>query len=236
MTLGKVLLTACTLSIIYSCSNNCNEESIGLGDYGFHLSYRHVPTDTLQALGNDYSPNVIDTACADLRIRVMSSLKDAVGYKTPQHYYLNGVKTIEREITSFLDPKGDKYNGMMPIPVSYTTEGCKSINIILYNKDDNYISNITEDARFYYVNDPYDRSEDGCNIIISADRILVGKIEPGTTIKEYLSFHPMVFAEAHFIFPNLKKDTFTEGNYVIIDIELINGRKLTTCSTNRSRF
>ena len=158
MTLGKVLLTACTLSIIYSCSNNCNEESIGLGDYGFHLSYRHVPTDTLQALGNDYSPNVIDTACADLRIRVMSSLKDAVGYKTPQHYYLNGVKTIEREITSFLDPKGDKYNGMMPIPVSYTTDIDKLESVLEKLKPEiSKIENVKKEAELLGVTKMADR-------------------------------------------------------------------------------
>lgn len=46
------------------------------------------------------------------------------------------------------------------------------------------------------------------------------------TIADYLALHPMVFPDAHFVFPSLDKDIFAKGYYIRCEVELGNGKKL----------
>lgn len=121
----------------------------------------------------------------------------------------------------------------MPVPVEYRTKTCKDIRIGLYDKNGLFISDITENARFHYVIGPNSREEDAMNLLISSDRKLLGRIKLGTTIKEYLSYHPMIFAEAHFIFDGVEKGGFSNGNYAAIEIELGDGTILKANSVLR---
>lgn len=222
ITIGRICALLFAIFAIESCDS---QENAGFGDVGYHLAYRHVPAETLTLL-------VDNNQAAELHLFVLSSLKDSIGYNTPQHYYLQGEASIEKQIATFLDPEGCKYKGDMPIEVCYTTEECSGISIFLYDENRNFVSDITNKAQFSFCRDQYDASEIGCNLVIDKDCHLVGRVLPGLTIQEYMDYHPMLFAEARFLFPNLDKDVFSNGKYAVVEIELANGTKLVTCHDN----
>lgn len=232
MTSGRIFIYLFTAILVMSCSG---ENDTIVGNHGWHLNYIHRPAESLIAYHNDYSPNIIDTTCADLHIFVTSALKVQPGYSTPHHYSIDGDKAIELQLANFLDPDNDKYTGDVPIHVEYRTEACKSIRITMYDKNGSFISDITDQARFFYVSNPNSHSEVGENIIINSEKKLLGKIKIGTTIKEYLSDNPLVFAEAHFIFDGIDKESFSNGNYAKVEIELSNGIILTSSSSIRGK-
>lgn len=232
ITLGRIFIYLFTAILVMSCNS---ENDTIVGNHGYNLTYIHRPSESLIAYQNDYSPNIIDTTCADLHIYVTSSLREQPGHSTLQYYSIDGDKAIELQITDFLDPNNDKYTGDVPIPVEYRTETCKSIRIAMYDKDGSFIYDITDQARFFYANDANDHSEAGQNIIINSEKKLLGKINIGTTIEEYLSYNPFVFAEAHFIFDGINKESFSNENYAKIEIELSNGSILTTYSSIREK-
>ncbi|NMA73041.1 MAG: hypothetical protein GX963_02530 [Bacteroidales bacterium] len=231
MNVGRIFIYLFTAILVMSCSG---ENDPIVRNHGYQLNYIHRPAESLIAYQNDYPPNTIDTAWADLQIFVTSALREQPGY-TPQRYSIDGDKAIELQLANFLDPDNDKYTGDMPIPVEYRTEACKSIRITMYDKNGSFLSDITDQARFFYVNDPNDHSEVGQNIIINSEKKLLGKIKIGTTIKEYLSNNPLVFAEAHFIFDGIDKESFSNGNYTKVEIELSNGIILTSFSSTRGK-
>ena len=232
ITLGRIFIYLFTAILVMSCNS---ENDTIVGNHGYHLSFIHRPSENLIAYQNDYSPNIIESTFADLHVYVTSFLKEQPGYSMPQYYSIDGDKAIELQIENFFDPNNDKYTGDVPIPVEYRTQACKSIHITMYDKNDSFISDITDRARFFYANDPSDHSEIGQNIIVNSDKKLLGKIKIATTIKEYLSDNPFVFAEAHFIFEGVDKESFSNGNYVKVEIELSNGSILTSCSSIREK-
>lgn len=224
MTSGRLWVFLILVLSLISCNH---EEKTQLGDYGNCLVFVHRPSESIIARANDYTPNTVDTACADLHVYVMSSLKELSGYQTPQYYSIKGDENIEQQIKAFLDPSNDIFSGDYPVIVEYRTELCKNICLKLYSSDNILLSDITDKAQFYYVRDPWDVSEVVQNILVNSEKKLLGRVKLGTTISEYLSYHPMIFAEAHFIFPDLEKETFDKGNYVKIEIELENNTILT---------
>ena len=143
MNVGRIFIYLFTAILVMSCSG---ENDTIVGNHGYHLTYIHRPSESLIAYQNDYSPNIIDTTCADLHVYVTSSLREQPGYSTPQHYSIDGDKAIEVLLANFLDPNNDKYTGDVPIPVEYRTETCKSIRITMYDKNGSFISDITESA------------------------------------------------------------------------------------------
>lgn len=228
MTLGKKNSFFLFCFIFVCCSESENDKmSVS------NITFAHRPSESIIALANDYTPYTIDTICADLHVFVMSALKEQSGYNWPEYYYTNGDKDIEQQIDKYLAPELRDYWGELSLIVEYRTEVCNSIRLTLYNSDGVCLSDITEKAQFY-ANAPYDWSEKVQNLLVNSKKKLLGKIKLGTTISEYLSYHPMVFAEAHFIFPDLKKETFDNGNYVKVEIELANNTILTGV-TNASK-
>lgn len=211
----------CLLILLIVLINSCSSEELIDEDRGYGLEYCHVSTDTLFIKRNCYWGDDVDLSISDLQIIVSS--KYEVG---SSNYYLEGDYDIEKQLANFIDPDGTKYNGFLPVPVKYTTEVCKSIRITLYDKDDTFIDDLTNRARFYYLYGPYAKEEDGGNLLIDSNKKLLGRIKHGTTIKEYLSYKPMLFGEAHFIFEGFAKDAFNNDTYVIVEIELENGKIL----------
>lgn len=204
-----VLIIACFLM---SCGH------VPVGEKGWFLEFKHIPTESLRVVANDYISPSIDLPYADLRVRIMASTSSGQeGDKNPNKY------KIEKLFSQFLDPNGNEYNGGMPLFVEYTTEECISISIDLYDTNHNLVGDITDKAQFYYIWDQYEK---GYNFFLNADCTLVGKIEIGMTIADYLALHPMVFPDAHFVFPSLDKDIFAKGYYIRCEVELGNGKKL----------
>ena len=227
MTLRKFFYFGLVSIVLSSCSSKVEIEE----DRGYHLYFLHSLPEQIRSFENRYSENDVDASCADLFVYVISLERASIGYTTPQPYYIDGDKGIEQQIRDYLDPNGDKYNGTMPIPVFYNTEGCKQIHISLYDKDDTFLSDLTELARFHYVTGASSSSDEvGMNLLIDTSKKLLGKIAIGTTIQEYLAYNPMVFALAHFIFPDLSKAAFDNGNYVKVEIELNDGTIISGCS------
>lgn len=234
MTLGKFVLCTLCAFMIASCSNNDGDDLIG--DYGYHLHFEHVPAETLIAHDNIIQhaclPNYFQYYCVHLIVQ-SSLIDDPFGSNIPQHYYLEGIPFIEKQLAAFIDPDDAEYHGSMPVVVKYTTVECLDITIGLYNRDKNLVADITDETQFSLCYGEYSVNESASNIIINKDCQVIGKIEIGTTIKQYLEFHPMLFAEAVLMFPTLDENAFGNGNYVVVEIELANGTKL-TASTDES--
>lgn len=213
----KILLML--LPLITACSNDKEE----LGDYGWFLNYVHRASEQIFVNENVYSSDDVSSEWADILVRVTDSQESGKVTQTTDPY-------IEQQIQDFIDPNHE-YRGDMPIVVEYRTEECKSIRIGLYDKADKLLSDLTNQARFSYVYSQYDMKEVGANLLISSDRVLIGRIQDEMTIKEYLSYHPMVFAEAHFFLQGLKRTELEDGNYVKVEVVLGNGKKLEATSS-----
>lgn len=86
------------------------------------------------------------------------------------------------------------------------------------------ITDITDFARFDYFWNGYDYTD---RLLINSDKEFLGKIAPGMTIGEYLTYKPMIFPRARFVFPDKPKDYFN-GHTITIDIQLIGGKTLSS--------
>lgn len=231
MTLDKLFIYLATPLFMLSCSGESEINPLSpIVDHGSGLSYLRWPAERLIAYQNECSNSNIDTTCADLLVYVTWDEMRSSGYPySLESYSLKGDKAMEQQITDFLDPNHDLYNGVVPIAIMYCTDTCKSIRMTMYDKNGSFISDITDKARFYYVEN---KREVG-TLLFNSDKKLLGKIKIGTTIKEYLSYKPLVFAVAHFIFDGIDKVSFSNGNYAKVEIELSNGTTLTTTSLMR---
>lgn len=208
------------LPLVTACNNDKEEN---LEDCGFHFSYVNRSSEQVIVKENSYSSSDTSTEWADLLVIVTDSLKSGKAKNIAD-------TRIEQQKEALIDPYHN-FNGDMPIVVEYRTEECKSIRIELYDKANRLLSDLTDQARFSYVYSQYDIEELGANLLISSDRILIGKIKDGMTIKEYLSYHPMIFAKAHFILQGLKRTELENGNYIKVEAELDNGEKLEATSS-----
>ena len=213
--------------ILVSCSKT-NDRVVG--DYGYYLLFKHRPAERIIVIDDTDIQHSNNLSCLELHALVTSEFCEQFGYNIPQPYYIESDKGIEQQIKDYLDPNGNKYNGSMPVIVEYRTEGCKQIHISMYDKDDAFLSDLTDMARFHYVTGTASWDEDGMNLLIDTSKKLLGKIAIGSTIQEYLTYNPMIFAEARFIFPELDKTALEDGSYLLIEIELNDGRFLTANS------
>lgn len=214
----KSLLYAIVTSIVLSCAGNDDGE---IGDKGYFIYFRHRPAEDMLAYSN-YYPSEVDTTCADLMVFVTSSFKELPTYPTPQRYETEGDAELEGQMKELLDPKHELV-GAMPIIVEYRTDVCKSVRFWLHEQDANAVTEITDDACFYYQGTPYEWIDMYGGVLINSKKEVVGKIPLGMTIREYLAVEPMVFGEAHFLFPHVEKSRLSKGNYVEVEIELDNG-------------
>lgn len=220
---GRAFLFLFTTMVVLSCNDSEKSFKWSGGD---GLYFIHRPAENVYAYENDLDADTV-IPCADLRIVVTSSLKEVPGYSTPQLYTIEGDKEIEQQIREFLDPDGVLYpSGMASTVIEYRTEVCNSIRITLHDKNNVFISDITDKARFYFSGWRYEEVSYFDRLLISSDKKLIGTIEIGSTISDYLSHHPMVFPQAHFFFPELDKKIFDNGNYVKVEIELGNDTTL----------
>lgn len=208
----------CLLSLTVSCREN--EELI---KEGYRLVYICRPAEELISYNNDscyYDGNLRNT---DLHLFVTSSLKENPFYRDLKRYTIDGDPSIEDQISNLIDPE-KKYTGITPKIIEYRTEPCSAIRISMYDANNNFISDITEQAHF--VSTLYYPENYNNTMLISSSKQLIGTIKDGMTISEYLENKPMIFAEAFFVFDNLDRDLLLEGYYLKTEIELTNGTVL----------
>lgn len=222
MTSDRIIICLIAMLALISCHKNDNEDT-HLGDRGYYLTYVNGGATHINAVQNAYAQNTIDTTCADLLIYVFGDQEN--------DGHFTGDKAIEEQLDQFFEPLKHEYNGTYPIHVEYRTEVCKSIKIELYDKEGNYVSDITSKAHFYTVFGQHYVEEAGANLLINSQKKFLGKIPIGTTIQQYLSYEPMIFSYAHFIFDDIDKSIFDNGYYVQTEIKLSNGKILKAKST-----
>lgn len=221
MTLDKLAYFFTISFLLSSCSN---EEKALQGDYGCYLLFIHRSPEQVIIPLDEYDSKL--APCAELKAYVHCSDKEQPESSYIHDHALAPDWKIERQLSDFLDPNHDIYTGTLPLYVEYRTEVCQSINISLYAANDSLIEDITDQARFYYVRGEESLSESVHNLLIDSTGTLLGYIGIGTTIQDYLSYHPMIFPEARWIFPTMDKDAFSQGNYVKVTIDLENGSQL----------
>lgn len=227
--LGKIILCLFAIFAFTECDK---DENTLIGDKGEHLHFYHVAPEMAVASCNDYW---VKDGSLTIQVFLMSELREEPSYSTPQHHALPADADIEKKISLFLDPKGTLFNGDVPVTVDYTTEECESITISLFDKEDNLLSDETESARFFYENIATN-GEQLRNILINSDKEVLGYIPLNATIKEYLSYRPMVFASARFNFPNLKDTALDGDNYMLFEITLTNGTTLLAKATEPQKL
>lgn len=222
MTFGRVLflLLLCSTTII-SCKEDENKNLIG-GDLGLRLLFEHSYAGAIEA--------VFEQPDTEEQLQALKVFIAPLDYSDESQTRKPADVVIEEQLRRYYDPKGNIYTGTIPIVIRYRTEICKSIKLSLFDKNDTFLFDITDEARF----------SDKCFIyrefpicfLFNSQKKLLGKIENGMTINEYLSYDPLIFTETHFVFPGLDKTIF-EGNYVKIEIEFEEGKILTTkCGNN----
>lgn len=223
ITLGRFVTFSIIFMAITSCGNS--EDVMVQGNYGPSLYFAHRPPEQIIIKDDHYLPISADLFCADLHLFVTSEFRKEFAGSSLVPYRIEGDEWIEQQIRDYLDPTGEKYNGSMPIFIEYTTEGCKRIRITIHDKDEKLLSDITDQACFYYVG--YTDEGKELNLLINTSKKLLGNIPIGMTIQEYLAQKPMVFTEARFIFPGVEKDALENGNYLRVEIELDGGKIIT---------
>ncbi len=228
MTLGKIILCCSLVLALTGCSNN--DDNMEIGNNGYHLCYSCRPSEELISYQNDTRKYKVDIYNIDLHLYVTSSLQENSSYPDPQRYTIKGDTGIEGQLKELLDPYKE-YKGLMPVNVEYRTEPCKNIRISLYDKDNIFVSDLTEQAHFFTKSDELEKRVD---VLINSSKKVLGFIKDGTTIKEYLDCNPMVFAEAYFVFDNFDRNKLLNGYYIKTEIELYNGTKLISNSLLRN--
>lgn len=231
MTLGRAsIIFLLTLGVFVSCNKKQPQIIAPGANQGYRLSFYHSPCDTVTLISNSYfAESVANLECPDLSIRVVcyESLLDSA----LKQYYSKGNEVIETNIRDFIRKEtGEDYDGMIPNRIQYRTEACSDMHISIYDSNDHFISDVTDIAQFHYIYDKDDPEDWIYNLLISSKDYTVSKISIGTSIKDYLSFNPLIFGEAHFIFPGLDKQKFYEGYYFKIEISLENGKVITGTS------
>lgn len=228
---GKKIILLCCLALgaIISCNDKTDpkEDDIAPGEnMGRALLFSHSPSDTILLNVNCYyAKPEINMDCLDLEVIPVAFewLEDSA----PKQYYSPADKEIESMLSAFIrKTTGDEFEGDYPLWTEYRTEACTDIKIEMYNNDDLLISDITDKARFHYIYSCYAGEEDSANILITEDRKRILKIPIGTTIQEYLSFNPLLFAHAHFVFPEIDKNVLETGCHFKVYIQLKDGRLL----------
>jgi hypothetical protein len=225
ITISGRILTYLLIAVTIASCHKDEDMDYPLNSRADGLYFIHRPSQVACAYANDDSHDTI--TCLNIRVLVTSSLNNSATYDPLQVYVTEGDKSIEEQIRKFLDPNGSKSGGMGGDIIEYRTEICHSIHITLYDKDQKFLSDITDMARFYYQEMAF-KEDEQCRILINSDRKVLGAIKIGSTISEYLSYKPMIFAMANFIFPGIERDTIKNGNYAKIEIELENGTTLVT--------
>lgn len=227
MTLIKTILPYCLISL---CLMSCAQDEAIDWDKGHFLYFSKSPSDTLLARTNCYlAEPEANLNCPDLLISTVAY--EALEDFDIKQYYSAADKDIEQKISSYItEATGKEFDGCMPLKVEYRDETCTSITIELYDRNDQLISDVTDLARFHYVYSEYAVEEDVANLLLTSNGQDIRKIAIGSTINEYLSFNPIVFANAHFVFPGLEKSSFENGNYLKVRILLGNGQVLTSVS------
>ncbi len=222
---GRALICLVIAFAIASCHRD-EEENYPLNSRSEGLHFIHRPSQVVCIIANDDNKDTI--TCPNIRVFVTSSLHNSPKFDPLQVYETEGDKSIEEQIRKYFDSDATRYiSGMGGDVIEYRTDICHSIHITLYDKNHKFISDITDDARFYYQETTSQGKEDEYNrLLINSDRKVIGVIKIGSTISEYLSYKPMIFAIANFIFPNLPRNTLENGNYAKIEIELEKSRKL----------
>ena len=220
---NKSILSVAVFSVLafYSCQSDYDEE---LGDEGFRLVFIHRPSEVMKVFNLDET----DENSFGVLVSVTSTLKEHIGDTKPRVYSIDGDQTIERQVKEFLDPDHTEFVGSIPVPIEYRTEVCKTLRILLIDENEDSVEDITSFARFHHVDGPIDWLDVGGGLIVNSNKVLLGRIPIGTTIEDYLAYRPMVFASAHFIISGVNKDNFIHDCYVRIEIELDNGKILTT--------
>lgn len=218
-------LSLCAIASLSSTSCDNDDNEFVIGDKGCYLLFQHCPADSVRTAANTYAEGEINADCLDMIVLVVNKLHKHNWNDLYQPYYLAANKGIEQQLSTFLDPNGE-YNGNVPIHFDYTTKVCKSITIKMYDKDKNFVMDLTDKARFHYKDNSYLGDEKFHSVIINSQGNVVGTMPLDLTISQYLAYKPMVFTRAHFIFPDIKKDIVNTGNYLEIEIELENGNTL----------
>jgi hypothetical protein len=217
-----LLAVLSSLPLCTGCSDS-NDESIG--DNGLRFVYYCRPAEEVISNMGDYDPNRCES---DLHITVTSKLKYDSTYNSLQRYTIAGDASIERELSKWINPKGE-YTGDVPVIVEYRTEPCTSVRISLYDVDSTFVSDVTDEARFQTNFEwPYNYN----NLLINEAKEVMGVIKDGMTIKEYLDNKPIIFSEAYFRFENLDRNLLSKGGFYITEITLSNGTVLISRSSN----
>ena len=216
----KLLLLSSMFILLGSCSQN-NEQEIG--DYNYRLVFNNRAVEVIKV--NYEFENTDDSSKTDLNlyVNVTNSSKDMEDGVNSKNSNIPGNINIERQLTEILESGHSLFGGVMPIQIEYRTTECKSVRILLYDENDELVSDFTNRARFKQIPRPIDWLDLESGILISSNGDVLGLIPEDCTITEFLSYHPMAFALAHFVIPNANKELFTLASYIKVEIELEDG-------------
>ena len=219
MTFRKILFSTLAAVALCSCGN---DKELEIADRGYFLYFCNRAVDEIKIEKTQTHEGLYD------------GLRVGVGTFPADSPLLKGNSWMEQQVKEYVapeDPDGKQFSGMMPIPINYTAEACESIKLLLYDHHDELLSDITPMARFHYViheDHPsvFEKLEKAI-FLFNSDKELLGRVEEGSTLVDYLAKRPMMFVRALFTFPGLDTSLLQDGNHVKVEVRLANGTVLT---------
>lgn len=202
-------LFVCLLALVGVSSCEKDEgPTISLDNYGRNFTCVCVNPEKVYSNHNCYIAEKVDTISADLALQV--------GGTTSSETLTLRDSLVEERILQNIDPMSER-GGTKYTSIFYTTRVCTSIKISVYDKDSVFVADVTDKARFYYYES---EDDDYIQMLINSDKYVLGEMQMGMTIDEYLECEPFLFVNAHFIFDGLTKDDMKGGKYFKTEIIL----------------
>ena len=151
----------------------------------------------------------------DMSSYTAEMVPDDVGQEFMRKNYLaSRDNQMEAQMARYLSMQLGEYYGVgIPMTVEYRKESCVSISI----KADKTLfgevpgTDLSEKFEFYTIPGYYN------DFLFSADKKLIGRIEEGMSIKDYLRYEPIVFPQAVF---RLAEDPVELPAEVRFDVEV----------------
>lgn len=221
MILDKLRYLILVLSVLFS---SCGEkpEPIGMG-----ITCKFVPTecDLLEAmpyyLADVNENNNIESfvPCKLEETSVRAKLFCLKLYISSDNEFEHDSYVENQIIQYYIKSVGKHYGGSVMDVIEYHREICKSLTITtdvdLFGRKAG--EDISDKFVFRY-NGEY-------NFLFSGDRKLIGQIETGMTVNEYLSYNPLMFSKAYMVLSEIPVELPADVTF-FIETQLQNGKEL----------
>ena len=207
MTLDKFIICIAIILLI-----GCKEDDGYLHEDIIYDYKCRAAEDLVSYTNNGFDKKDTTLICSDLSLVVTSRAKEPNDSSLSGRPVNRGDLYVKKQLEKFFETQSVSTRTVLET-YEYRLDPCIGIKILLYDANDNFVKDMTDQARFM-VRTWQPR------VIINTSKELLGIQREGMTIREYLEMNPMVFAEADFMFEDFDRKLVFEGYYFKTEVEL----------------